>query len=186
VSSRAGAIWNFISGGISKAWGVVTGYFNNTVYPFISAIKTRITSIGAGLWDGLKSGLSGVINFIIGALNKVIGALNWAIRQANKVKIGNDIPPLSLIPPVQLAQGGVISPSRGGTLAVIGEAGRSERVEPLDSDGLSKRDKAMISMLSGGSGGNTINVYPSQGMNESELASIISRQIAFQLRRGGA
>ena len=38
----------------------------------------------------------------------------------------------------------------------------------------------------GGSGGNTINVYPSQGMNESELASIISRQIAFQLRRGGA
>ncbi len=186
VSSRAGAIWNFISGGISKAWSVVTGYFNNTVYPFISSIKTRITSIGAGLWDGLKSGLSGVINFIIGALNKVIGALNWAIRQANKVKIGNDIPPLSLIPPVQLAQGGVISPSRGGTLAVIGEAGRSERVEPLDPDGLSKRDKAMISMLSGGSSGNTFNIYPSQGMNESELASIISRQIAFQLRRGGA
>jgi hypothetical protein len=42
-------------------------------------------------------------------------------------------------------------------------------------------------MLAGGSGaGATINVYPSQGMNESELASIISRQIAFQLRRGGA
>jgi hypothetical protein len=45
----------------------------------------------------------------------------------------------------------------------------------------------MIKMLSGGGGGGmTVNVYPSQGMNESELASIVSRQIAFQLRRGGA
>jgi hypothetical protein len=46
----------------------------------------------------------------------------------------------------------------------------------------------MIQLLAGPGAGKstTINVYPSQGMNESELASIISRQIAFQLRRGGA
>jgi hypothetical protein len=45
----------------------------------------------------------------------------------------------------------------------------------------------MIQMLAGGGGGGmTINVYPSPGMNESELASMVSRQIAFQLRRGGA
>jgi hypothetical protein len=45
----------------------------------------------------------------------------------------------------------------------------------------------MIQLLTGGkSGGNVFNIYPSEGMNESELASMISRQIAFQLRRGGA
>jgi hypothetical protein len=70
-------------------------------------------------------------------------------------------------------------------MAVIGEGGRSERVEPLDKDGLSTRDKAMIRLLSGGAGGgSTINVYPSAGMNERELAELVSRRLAFELRRG--
>jgi hypothetical protein len=96
-------------------------------------------------------------------------------------KFGINIPP---IPP--LAKGGIIQPTPGGTLARIGEAGRPERVEPLDPDGLSKRDKAMIQMLAGtqGGGGATINVYPSQGMDENELAAIISRKIAWQMRGG--
>jgi phage-related protein len=187
VKTRAGAIWDFISGGISSAWGKVTGFFTNTIYPFITGIKTKITSLATGLWDGLKSGLSGVVNFIIDRLNNVIDGINWAIRQANKVKIGKDIDQLQKIPPIALAMGGIVQPSSGGTLARIGEAGRPERVEPLDPDGLSKRDKAMIQMLSGGAGGGTtINVYPSQGMNESELAEIVSRKIAFAMRKGAA
>jgi hypothetical protein len=45
----------------------------------------------------------------------------------------------------------------------------------------------MIKLLAGEKGaGMTINVYPSPGMDETELASLVSRQIAFQLRRGGA
>ena len=72
-------------------------------------------------------------------------------------------------------------------LATIGEAGRPERVEPLDPDGLSKRDRAMIAMLSGGgAGGINITVNPSPGMDERELASLVSRQLAFQLRKGAA
>jgi hypothetical protein len=85
----------------------------------------------------------------------------------------------------KFAEGGTVRPSRYGTLAVIGEAGRSERVEPLDPDGLSKRDKAMINMMSGGgAGGPTINVYPSEGMDERQLAAVVSRQLAFQMRKG--
>lgn len=85
-----------------------------------------------------------------------------------------------------MAEGGVVRPSRYGTLAVIGEAGRSERVEPLDPNGLSNRDKAMINMMSGGGGGAgpTINVYPSEGMDERQLAAVVSRQLAFQMRKG--
>ena len=78
-------------------------------------------------------------------------------------------------------------PSSGGTVATIAEAGRPERIEPLDPDGLSKRDKAMINLLTkGGTAGATFNVYPSAGMDEVELAALISRQIAFQTRRGAA
>jgi hypothetical protein len=85
-----------------------------------------------------------------------------------------------------LAQGGVVSPNNGGTLAMIAEAGRPERVEPLDPDGLSKRDKAMIELLAGDSKGIQITVNPSPGMDERELANLVSRQLAFQLRKGAA
>ena len=86
-----------------------------------------------------------------------------------------------------LARGGIVPATSDGTLAMIGEAGRPERVEPLDPDGLSKRDKAMIQMLSGGAtGGINITVNPSPGMDERELAALVSRQLAFQLRKGAA
>jgi len=85
-----------------------------------------------------------------------------------------------------LAKGGIVSPNNGGTLAMIAEAGRPERVEPLDPDGLSKRDKAMIELLAGDSKGIQITVNPSPGMDERELANLVSRQLAFQLRRGAA
>jgi hypothetical protein len=86
----------------------------------------------------------------------------------------------------KLALGGVVPASNGGTLAMIGEAGRPERIEPLDPDGLSKRDKAMIDYLSAGAGGINITVNPSPGMDERELANLVSRQLAFQLRKGAA
>ena len=186
ISDKAGSIWNFISGGISTAWNKVTGFFSTTIYPFIMGIKNTIANLAAGMWDGLKNGLSSVVNFIIRGLNLVIRGTNVLIRGANAVKIGKDITLLSEIAPVAFAKGGIVQPSFGGTIARIGEAGRAERVEPLDSNGLSKRDKAMIELLAGGKGGNTINVYPSPGMNESELASMVSRQIAFQMRKGGS
>jgi hypothetical protein len=72
-----------------------------------------------------------------------------------------------------------------GIAAIIGEGGRNERVEPLDKDGLSVRDRAIIAQLAG-AGGATINVYPSAGMNERELADLVSRRLAFELRRGAA
>ena len=86
-----------------------------------------------------------------------------------------------------LAAGGIIQPTAGGTLARIGEAGKSERVEPLDPQGLSTRDRAIIAQLSGNSGA-TVNmvINPSPGMDERELAAIVSRQISYQLRKGAA
>jgi hypothetical protein len=70
----------------------------------------------------------------------------------------------------------------------LAEAGRPERIEPLDPQGLSARDRAIINELSTPGQGTTVNitVNPSEGMDERELAAIVSRQIAFQLRRGAA
>jgi len=141
------------------------------------------------LWDGIKDSFKSAINFILAKWN----ALQFSLRFPDKI-FGISLGPLSgkgftldtpNIP--LLAKGGVVMPSAGGTLAQIGEAGRPERIEPLDPDGLSKRDKAIIETLSGGRGsGINITINPSAGMDERELASIVSRQIAFQLRKGAA
>lgn len=88
-------------------------------------------------------------------------------------------------PATRMAEGGIVSPSGGGIMAMIAEAGRPERVEPLDPDGLSKRDKAMIQFLTGGTAGAiNITVNPSAGMDEKELAAVVSRRLAYELRRG--
>jgi hypothetical protein len=41
----------------------------------------------------------------------------------------------------------------------------------------------MIALMSNG-GGINITVNPSPGMNEVELASVVSRQLAFHMRKG--
>jgi hypothetical protein len=136
------------------------------------------------LWSGLTDGLK----------NAWTNAKAWwnANVASKKLKIGGATIAGKTLPSFELgfpslAEGGIVYPRSGGTMARVAEAGRPERVEPLDPDGLSKRDKAMIELLSSGQGGGmTINVYPSPGMDETELASLVSRQIAFQLRRGGA
>ena len=139
-------------------------------------------------WDGLKNGFKTAINYIIGRWNDFkIEAKIPSNRITKLLNIDGfgftlDTPNIPL-----LAKGGIIPATSGGMLAMMGEAGRPERVEPLDPDGLSKRDKAMIQLLSGGvTGGINITVNPSAGMDERELASLVSRQLAFQLRKGAA
>lgn len=194
-------IWTVIHGAITFAW-------NNIIRPVFEAFGTIFSKV----WDGIKKAFSGAWDFITKAIDgaKTIfgkigdaiiaafkAAINFIIRGWNKIEFkipGFKIGPVGYsgftlgLPDIpELAEGGIINPTPGGTLARIGEAGRAERVEPLDPDGLSKRDKAMIAMLSGGAGGGiTLNVYPSPGMNEIELAALVNRQLAFQLRRGAA
>lgn len=87
-------------------------------------------------------------------------ALNWIIGKWNSFSIEAKFPADFIVPFLRnkgfslntpniplLAEGGIIPPSASGTLGILAEAGRPERVEPLDPDGLSKRDKAMIDFL---------------------------------------
>jgi murein DD-endopeptidase MepM/ murein hydrolase activator NlpD len=78
-----------------------------------------------------------------------------------ELKPGSDSRAMMRLRGVMLAKGGVARATNGGVPAIIAEAGRDERVEPLDRDGMSKRDKAIIRAVSaaaGGKGSMTINV----------------------------
>jgi phage-related protein len=184
VAKVAGKIWEFISGGIRTAWTTVTGYITNTLIPGVLGLPARMTRALSGLWSGLLGGIQAAWNGVkqwwntnVASKKLVIGGFKVLGVQIPKVELGFP----------RLAKGGIIPASPGGTMAVIGEAGRAERVEPLDPNGLSNRDKAMIDYMSGGMGnGATINVYPSAGMDERELADLVSRKLAQSMRRGAA
>jgi hypothetical protein len=161
-----------------------------TVISGVITVVGRLITAFSGVAGAVQKAFSIVIGVVRGAINSLINVWNSTLGRL-KITLpkigpfGGGTIGFPTIP--NFAEGGVVYPSSQGTLARVAEAGRPERIEPLDPDGLSKRDKAMIKLLSGEKGaGMTVNVYPSPGMNETELASLVSRQIAFQLRRGGA
>lgn len=182
----------------------------NIVGGVITIIGELIKALFTGDWEKFGEVFKKIINRIIagivklfeGAVNMVIDGMNGLLRSffngigggiadvVNAITGGKiNLKAPNLIPkvkftPLQLADGATVFPSPGGTIAQIAEAGRPERVEPLDPDGLSQRDKAIIKELSGGTNGMTVNVYPSAGMDEKELAKLVSRRIAFEIRKG--
>ena len=150
---------------------------------FVGGLKQIFGGIGDILMAPFRlviDGIKALLNVLIRSYNKTLGGLSFKLPS---ILGGGTVgfPPIK-----ELAQGGIISPSAGGTLARIAEAGRPERVEPLDPDGLSKRDKAMIDYMGGAGKGVTIVVNPSAGMDERELAAIVSRQLSYAMRKGAA
>ncbi len=85
-----------------------------------------------------------------------------------------------------MAKGGTVFPSNDGTIVQVAEAGRAERIEPLDPNGLSDRDKAMIELLAGESGRGVVNIYVTQlpGEDGEALAQKVSRIISRDIRMG--
>lgn len=171
-------------------WSKVKGAFEpgGTIYNWLGGLYQKIKNAASGMWDGLKEAFFDSLRAIVKAWNNFrfsvkipTNAATTALRIAGWGFV-LDTPDFT---PSWLAEGGIVPATRGGFPAMLAEAGRPERVEPLDENGLSKRDKAMIDYLSGGlGGGTTINVYPSEGMDERELAEKVSRELAFMMRRG--
>lgn len=184
----AGKIWEFLSTKIKDVWKTVKGYWDGTIWPFITGLPGKVGTAIKGVWDGFAQSFKDALNTIIRAWN------NFGIE----IKFPDNLPipfnflsgrGFSLATPniPTLASGGTALATKGGTLVRVAEAGKDERIEPLDKDGLSKRDKAMIKLLAGERGVNslTVNVYPSPGMDERDIAAKVSREISKQMRVGG-
>jgi hypothetical protein len=177
------AVWMFVKGILQLLTGNVDGAtesFRKSFSSAFSAIRNIIKSILAPL--------AAIFNAIADAWNNSVGKLSWKVPKWVPFIGGNEIsaPKIPRISIASFADGGVVFPQDGGVLARVAEAGRPERIEPLDPNGLSARDKALIDRLSGPGTTVNITVNPSEGMDERELAAIVSRQIAFATRRGAA
>ena len=178
-------------------WEIFTGNPIEGLKTIFSAVSTFVINSFTKIWSTARDALSKIpiFNSLMNAAQSAFGfiARLWNNTFAKiKFTVPDWVPALGgkgfAIPPIPgFAEGGVIQPQPGGAIVRVAEAGRPERIEPLDENGLSQRDKAIVAQLAGGRGpANIINVYPSPGMNESELAAMIDRTLAFRLRRGGA
>lgn len=151
----AGAIWDGIEATASRIWSNV----KETVRRMISDIKGIIS----GVWDGLKSG------FTI-ALNWVIDHLNSMIHMANKIPFVNipDIP--------KLATGGRVTESG---LVTVGERGREVVALPKGAQVFPNGSSAEQ-----GAGGSGVNVpIIINGVTDHHaLARAIGREVGWQLR----
>jgi phage-related protein len=181
-------IWNGFINGITNAINGIVGFFKGA--------WDGVTNFFKGFINGMIGMVEGFVNFFIDGINNIIGALStlkieipdWVPLVGGQTW-GINIPKIPRLKLPRLALGGVVSPSPGGSLVNIAEAGKPERVEPLDSNGMSKRDKAIMDMMAsqnqgGGGGGISITVNPGPKMDEVELASMVSRRLAFELRKG--
>ncbi len=188
----------YVIGGIIEAfksvWYFVKGIFQlltGNTEGAADSMKKSFSAVFSAIKNAIKSILApfvAVINAISDAWNNSVGKFSFTVPKWVPIIGGNTfkVPNLPRINLANFADGGIVAPREGGVIARVAEAGRAERIEPLDPTGLSVRDRAIIDRLSGGGKAVTVNVYPSEGMDERELASIVSRQIAFQLRKGAA
>jgi len=180
ISSVWSSVADSVGGFVSRIWERVRDGFN-TVVDFIRGIPGRVIGLAgdflsaggriiSGLMDGIAEGINAAGDFARSVVNRIIDFLNSAFIDGLNDLLEFTIPvpglpDININPPdipriPRLAKGGTISPTTGGTLALIAEAGRSERVEPLDPQGLSRRDRAMIDLLAGSAGaGANVQVY---------------------------
>lgn len=108
-----------------------------------------IMSIFEGIWNGLGDIFVGVLNGVIDLINGFLGSLNEVGNFVSDVTGGTISFEVGQIP--HLADGATILPRRGGTLAVLAEAGRPESV--VDTGLL---NAALEDGLAGGSSGEGI------------------------------
>jgi hypothetical protein len=158
-------LWGGIVDGVQAAWNGIGDFFTGLINGFIGTFE-------------------GFVNFVIDGINLLLENVNGGLGFLGDL-IGQDLE-ISLIPNVtlpRLAKGGVVSPSAGGSLVNVAEAGKPERIEPLDENGLSKRDKALMASRPAYGGDIVININGTD-LDKNELAAEMSRRLAFVMRRG--
>lgn len=158
--------WNTISGAVSAAWtglsAIVSGIWND--------ISSSITAPIQGAYEtltGIISSITGAIQsaweFVTGKAAEIGSALDKALAdQAAAGAVTANVFNADAVGPPPAALGalaGLTALATGGvvtrpTIALVGERGR-ERVEPLDAQGLSSRDRALITQIVGSMAGGT-------------------------------
>lgn len=203
VTDLLGSLFEAFGPGINNLFQGVLDLFSGKFGPGMARIFGGIGLLLLGIVQFVVNAFIDLINFVLRNINDLVANFGSIPILGDALKgIGLDpskfkIPELEKVDWVKdasanldasvakMAEGGTVYPRSGGTMVTVAEAGRAERIEPLDANGLSRRDKAIISEMSSGSGvviNMTVNASP--GMDVKELTSEVSRRLAFTMRKG--
>lgn len=136
-----------------------------------------ITTVFEAVWNGVSDIFHTIVNGWIDAINGFLGMLGEVGNFVSDITggaIGFSVPTIP-----HLADGATVQPRRGGTLAVLAEAGRAESV--VDTGLL---NRALEQGISGRSTGQPVemNVWPSPGMDEAAIGRVAAERLNYALR----
>jgi phage-related protein len=118
-----GAITQILGGLINFLVGVFTGNWKQA--------WGGIVDIFTGIWNGITAVVKGVLNIAIDLINGIITGINFVTKGIKEATGGAINLTIGKIP--HLALGADVAARRGGTLALLGEAGQAETVTNLGS-----------------------------------------------------
>lgn len=150
---------------VAKGLDEVVSFVTDVVGAF-----PKLVAAADKAWKGMGTGLKAIINgwidlfegFVNGAIkgfNSILEGLNW-IGKYGPIKFSIGLIPKVNIP--QLADGGIVLPSPGGSIVNVAEAGKAEAIIPLDR-------------LGDMGGGQTVNVYVNQAVSAQTIIDVIKK-----------
>lgn len=175
VSAAARNVWGYIQGAwdsIKLYTGIVWANIKSKIATFVEwvrGIPGKISEIGSSMWDGLKSGLTSAINWILGKLESLINSAGDAanaildlpgipghVGNVNLPRVGggggnqrsSHVGSQGRAP--HMAAGGIVRHTPGGIMANIGEGRFDEAVVPLDGNALGPNEIILKIDISGG------------------------------------
>lgn len=116
-------------------------FFREKIPAAFNTVKNALYHAWGGLAGFARSAFSAVLGAVRGPINGVISLVNSAISALNQVhvtvpswvpKLGGQSFGLHLPLIPMLAEGGIVLPRTGGTLALLAERGQAEAVMPLN------------------------------------------------------
>lgn len=185
LKQKGDDLMNGLLNGAQNAWNTVSNWVGSIPGKVVSAIGSvgkTLYGVGSSIISGLQNGMESAWNAIKAWLNGIdIGIHTGGIKVAG----------ITVVPainfdwhPFHLAEGGIVMPRDGGTLAKIGEAGEPEAVVPLS--------KAHAMGFGGGGGNIELHVHfdgpvigTGLGQAAKELAEPLRRELLRIQNRNG-
>lgn len=135
--------WEAISAFFKGLWDGIVGFFKgafDNIVKAVNVVKTAFSNVFGAIKGIITNAFRGIVGIVKAPINGIISLINRAIGALNgiSVRIPDWVPGLGgqtfgvHLPKIpQLAEGGIIRASAGGTLAQVGEGRYDEAVVPL-------------------------------------------------------
>lgn len=181
--------WDTVVAWITEVWAGFLGWINEVMAGFVTwwdELWAGIATAWEDFWNGIgqiaKNIWNDVLGWIEGGINGAIDLLNGMISGVNTVGavVGIQLETIPQVELPRLADGATVLPRRGGTAAILAEAGRAESV--VDTGLLNRALENGVAGTNAARTGPLVVVNPAAGMDETVVGNVAAAKINFALR----